>query len=172
MPYVYTLPKQRRLYSSSHYSNVIISAMVSQIISVSIVCSTVCSGEDQRKHQSFVSLAFMRGIHRWPGNSPHKWPVTRKMFHLMTSSWWHGITFCITDFLIWTHKGPVIPKFDVCFVCMDKLLNEQSTDYLTHHVASSWRICLNYINRLHICNFELFTSTSGCRCHRKTGEIR
>ena len=24
--------------------------------------------------------AFVRGIHRWPVNSPHKWPVTRKMF--------------------------------------------------------------------------------------------
>ena len=23
---------------------------------------------------------FVRGIHRWPVNSPHKWPVTRKMF--------------------------------------------------------------------------------------------
>ena len=32
------------------------------------------------KHQSSVSLAFVRGIHRWPVNSPHKWPVTRKMF--------------------------------------------------------------------------------------------
>ena len=35
---------------------------------------------DQRKHQSFVSLAFVQGIHRWSMNSPHKWPVTRKMF--------------------------------------------------------------------------------------------
>ena len=35
---------------------------------------------DQRKHQSSASLAFVRGIHRWPVNSPHKWPVTRKMF--------------------------------------------------------------------------------------------
>ena len=26
-----------------------------------------------------MSLAFMRGIHRWPVNSPHKGPVTRKM---------------------------------------------------------------------------------------------
>ena len=34
---------------------------------------------DQRKHQSSASLAFVRGIHRWPVNSPHKWPVTRKM---------------------------------------------------------------------------------------------
>ena len=42
--------------------------------------STVCSRTDQRKHQSSMSLAFVRGIHRWPLNSPHKGPVTRKMF--------------------------------------------------------------------------------------------
>ena len=35
---------------------------------------------DQRKHQSSVSLAFVRVIHRWPVNSPHKRPVTRKLF--------------------------------------------------------------------------------------------
>ena len=35
---------------------------------------------DQRKHQSSASLAFVRWIHRGPVNSPHKWPVTRKMF--------------------------------------------------------------------------------------------
>ena len=29
-------------------------------------------------------LAFVRGIHRWPVNSPHKGSVTRKMF----SIWW------------------------------------------------------------------------------------
>ena len=28
-----------------------------------------------------------RGIKRWPVNAPHKRPVTRKCFHLMTSSW-------------------------------------------------------------------------------------
>ena len=44
-----------------------------------IVYSTVYSGEDQRKHQSSASLAFVRGIHRSPVNSPHKGPVTRKM---------------------------------------------------------------------------------------------
>ena len=41
---------------------------------------TVYLGADQRKHQSSASLAFVRGIHRWPVNSPHKGPVTRKMF--------------------------------------------------------------------------------------------
>ena len=37
-------------------------------------------GADQRKHQSSAPLAFVRGIHRGPVNSPHKWPVTLKMF--------------------------------------------------------------------------------------------
>ena len=68
------------IYHTGHYSDVIMSTMLSQITGVSIVCSTVCSGADQRKHQSSASLAFVRGIHRWPMNSPHKGPVTRKIF--------------------------------------------------------------------------------------------
>ena len=48
--------------------------------SLVIVYSTVYSDADQSKHQSSASLAFVRGIHRGPVNSPHKWPVTRKMF--------------------------------------------------------------------------------------------
>ena len=54
--------------------------VASQITSLTIVYSTVYLGADQRKHQSSASLAFVRGIHRGPVNSPHKWPVTRKMF--------------------------------------------------------------------------------------------
>ena len=50
--------------SCTHYSDIIISAMTSQINGVSIVCSTVCSGADQRKHQSSASLTFVRAIHR------------------------------------------------------------------------------------------------------------
>ena len=56
------------------------SMMASQITSLTIVYSTVYSGADQRKYQSSASLAFVRGIHRWPVNSPHKGPVTRKVF--------------------------------------------------------------------------------------------
>ena len=52
-----------------HYSDVIMSVMVSQLTGVSIVYLTVCSGADQRKHQSSVSLAFVREIQRWPMNS-------------------------------------------------------------------------------------------------------
>ena len=46
----------------------------------SIVCSTICSGADQRKHQSSASQDILRGIHRRPLNYTHKSPVTRKMF--------------------------------------------------------------------------------------------
>ena len=51
------------VYSSAimHYSDVIVSPMVPQITGVSIVCSTACSGADQRKYQSSASLAFVRG---------------------------------------------------------------------------------------------------------------
>ena len=56
------------------------SAMASQINGISVVCWTVCSGSDQRKHQSSVSLAFVMGIPRWPVDSPPKGPVTQKMF--------------------------------------------------------------------------------------------
>ena len=33
-----------------------------------------------RKHQRSASLAFVRGFHQWPVNSPYKGPVTQKMF--------------------------------------------------------------------------------------------
>ena len=63
------------------------SAIASQITSLTIVCSTVYSGADPRKHQSSASLAFVWGNHRdrW---IPHtKGQLRGKYFHLMTSSW-------------------------------------------------------------------------------------
>ena len=64
---------------TEHYNDVIMNAMAPQITSLTIVYSTFYSGTYQRKHQSSASLAFVRGIHRWLGNSPHKGPVTRNM---------------------------------------------------------------------------------------------
>ena len=46
-----------------HYSDAIMRAMASQIIGVSLVCSSVFSGAD-KKNQNAASLAFVRGIHR------------------------------------------------------------------------------------------------------------
>ena len=78
---------QKVIWPLKHYNDVIMGAIASQITSLTIVYSTVYSDADQRKHQSSASLAFALGIHRSPVNSPHKGPVTRKKFHLMTSSW-------------------------------------------------------------------------------------
>ena len=63
-----------------HYNDVIMSTMASQITSLTVVYSSVYSVADERKHQSSVSLAFVRGIRRRPVNSPYKGLVTRKMF--------------------------------------------------------------------------------------------
>ena len=62
-------------------------ANAAQITSLTIAYSTVYSGSDQRKHQSSPSLASVRGIHRWPVNSPKNCQLRGKCFHLMTSSW-------------------------------------------------------------------------------------
>ena len=56
----------------AHYDDVMMDLLSSQITSLVIVHSNVHSGADKRKHQSSATL--------WPVNSPHKWPVTRKMF--------------------------------------------------------------------------------------------
>ena len=53
-----------------HYSD-IMRVMASQITGITIVYSTICSGADQRKHQSSTSLAFVRRIHWQQLNSPH-----------------------------------------------------------------------------------------------------
>ena len=62
-----------------HYYDVIMGAIASQITSPTTVYSTVYSDADQRKYQSSAPLAFVRAIHWEPVNSPHKWPVTRKI---------------------------------------------------------------------------------------------
>ena len=67
------------LFCPYHYDDVIMSAIASRITSRTTVYLIVYSRADQRKHQSSASLAFVRGIHRRPVNSPHKGPVTRKM---------------------------------------------------------------------------------------------
>ena len=96
-----------------HYSDVIMCTMASQITSFTVVYSAVFSGED--KHQSSALLAFVRGIHRWPVNSPHKGPVTRKMFpfddvimktwhDVMITSSWHRGDIGVPFYVILTHK--------------------------------------------------------------------
>ena len=84
--------------NSHHYNDAIMGTIASQITSLTIVYSIVYSDADQIKHQSSASLAFVRGIHRGPVNSPHKWPVTRKMFQFDDVIMWnyaHGSCFVV-----------------------------------------------------------------------------
>ena len=67
------------------------SAMASLISGVWIVYSTVCSGADQRKHQSSASLAFVRAIHRWPVN-----PAQRASNAENVSIWWCHHNNCLS----------------------------------------------------------------------------
>ena len=69
--HLYNKFRNTRRSNVSHYNKVILGAMASHITGNSIICSTVCSGADQRKYQSFASMAFV--------NSPHKGPVTQKI---------------------------------------------------------------------------------------------
>ena len=84
-----------------HYGDVIMDKIAFQITSLTIVCSIVYSDADQRKRQSSASLAFVWGNHRGPVNSPHKWPVTRKMFPFDDV-----IMRCVVNYGIDTHYQP------------------------------------------------------------------
>ena len=86
--YIYALLCEKYL-PHNHYNDVIMSTMASQITGVSIVCSTVCWCANQRKHQSSVSLAFVRKIHRLPVDSPYNGTVIQKIgpFDDVSSCW-------------------------------------------------------------------------------------
>ena len=73
------------------------SAMASQITGVSMVCSTVCSGADHRKHDDVIkwkhfprNWPFVRGIHRSPVNSAHKGYWRRALMFSLICVWING----------------------------------------------------------------------------------
>ena len=93
---------------SIDYDDVIMDTMASQITSLTIVYSIVYSGIDQRKHESSASLAFVWGINRGPANSPHKGPVTWKMFPFDDVIMWPVIRDTMT--VIWRRRNEVWKK--------------------------------------------------------------
>ena len=70
--YVQYVPRLMCMFAL-HYSDVTMSVMASKITDILIVCSTVCSGADQRKHQNSASLGFVKGIHWWPVENVTIW---------------------------------------------------------------------------------------------------
>ena len=70
-------------YSLSHYSDVIVSAMASQITGAAIVDSTALFRRRSYETSKRLVTGLCEGIHQWPVNSPHKGSVTmlaQKMF--------------------------------------------------------------------------------------------
>ena len=113
-----------------HYNDVIMTTIAPQITSLTVVYSTVYWDANQRKHQSSASLAFVRGIHRGPVNSPHKGPVTRKMFPFddvimcfvsqivthMSQKYDTHTDLCISRFYTWYVFLPLFIHFyRICF---------------------------------------------------------
>ena len=70
-----TLGASNIITMTSQWSRLRLKSLASRLFTKLFV-----QGSDQREHQSYASLAFARGIHRWPVNSSHKGPVTRKVF--------------------------------------------------------------------------------------------
>ena len=103
-----------------HYNDVKMGAMAPQITSLTIVFSIVHSDADQRKHQSSASLAFVGEIHRWPVDTLHKGPVTRKMFPF-------------DDVIMMTPNAACLHVTAKCAVHIDR----QSRLYTHHHTVTS-----------------------------------
>ena len=85
---------------STHYNDVIMGMMASQITSLTIVYSTVYSDTDQRKHQSSASLAICAGNSLVTGEFPAQmasnaenvsiWWCHHEHLHCML--WWSVVT--------------------------------------------------------------------------------
>ena len=131
--------------------------IASQITSLTIVYPIVYSGTDKRKHQSSASLAFVRGIHRRPVNSPHKWPITRKMVPFDDVIMIHWAMSCrcgITDNIS----------------CCQKMLNTEHIAITSEYNKPVWKLSdriwftiFNYLRTWQRCVYQLNPSRNTVR---------
>ena len=94
------------------YTDIIMGSMASKINSFTIIYSNFYSSADQRKHQSSASLSIVRGIHRWPVNSPENWPVMRKMFPFDDVIMFVPLQF--HKWLAWSHLSTLL--YQICII--------------------------------------------------------
>ena len=124
-----------------HYNDVIMSVMASQITGILIIYSTVCSGPDQRKHQSSASLDPVRGIHRWP-------VILCTKGHSIKISVFHGIYLSRSPCyfqarvpMIWLEKCRVGVKFggSMMHVAWRPLLGSSVPCHAIKYLQLVWR---------------------------------
>ena len=126
----------------THYCDVIMGAIASQITSLTIVYSSVYSGADQRKHQSPVSLAFVWGIHRDRWIPRTKGQLRGRCFHLMTSSCqtiiWSNIDFSIVGVLV-IHLTAISKWQPELLICkMDEIQSQHQVWNNLSHRTVEW----------------------------------
>ena len=146
-----TTPKNERVAAASEGASerwfqcipMTMSAMPCQSTGVSIVYS----GADQRKHQSSTSLAFVMGIHRWSVDSPHKGPVTRKMFPfddvIITKGWHHPVRgrargdFNQPSAFPLDRRKSDTPQWTTCLHCDDVIMTTMASQITSPTVVYS-----------------------------------
>ena len=133
----------------SHYNDVMMGAIASQLTGVSIVCSAVCQGADQRKHQSSASLTYVRGT------SGDRWiPSQRDSNAENVSIWWrhHVLPDQIKDddilhslYSVWVRNITHL-AFSQCimegvhnlYFCGNFINNERARYWMTREAGSRW----------------------------------
>ena len=137
-----------------HYNDVTMSLMASQITSLTVVYSIVCSDADQRKHQSSASLAFVWGIHRDRWIPRTNGQLRGKCFHLMTSSWkyflrhWPFVWGIHRSLVNSPHKGQWCRALIFSLICawMNGWVNNCEAGDLRHHRAHHGVTVMIYSN--------------------------
>ena len=146
------------LYKNLHYSDVIMSAMTSQITGVSSVCSTICSSAYQRKHRISASLAFVRGNSPVTDGFPSL--VTPKIFPfddvIMGSHRWTIMSNCgvvAYYILVYVELKARIRKYWVnSFWPSDIIWRHRSLSALIHLMSWGWLIVnCNLLKEKQIC---------------------
>ena len=109
------------------------------------VCLTVFVQAQIKESIKSPSLAFVRGIHRWPVSSPHKGPVTRQMFPF--------------DDVIMPYQEMNANKMTRCLTCLATIVDASSL-VPCHIMKSLLLICKSGTSRR---NLEVPDLQMGCR---------
>ena len=147
----------------THYNDVIMTTMASQITSLTVVYSNVYSYSDQRKHQSSASLAFVWGIHRDRWIPRTKGQLRGKCFHMMTSSCngkkcivMQNAFPCHHTLYIYNGPGPLSLTTFACNSNSTEILprgdlitGHQITSIFTHATTAQLSFHMQKMSRLH-----------------------
>ena len=138
-------------------------AMASQITNLTIVHSTVHSGADQRKQFRVIGLS--AGIHLWPVNSPHKWPITRKMFPFDDC-----VMYVVNDLVLiwhhnayWNHAGLCRSLSGACLnIKMERLFHIE-TEPRSVHVMVAPVARINIVSLKQKCHYDEISDFVSCQ---------